>query len=50
MAKKIHRIKHEGLYWRTYCGEHFWDTWKGTTEKEDVTCKNCKRVKDKDND
>lgn len=27
--------------WQTACGDVFWPTWKGTTNKKDVTCKKC---------
>jgi hypothetical protein len=38
--------KEENHTWgyKTACGEVFWPGWEGTTNKEDVTCKRCKKI------
>lgn len=30
--------------WHTYCGETFWQSYHGTTEGKNVTCKRCKNT------
>ena len=37
--------KEETHIWgyKTACGEVFWPGWQGTTNKNDVTCKKCKK-------
>jgi hypothetical protein len=27
--------------WKTACGEYLWPWWRGTTERNGVTCKKC---------
>ena len=30
--------------WKTFCGEVLWPEWKGTTERNRVTCQRCKKL------
>ena len=44
---KMHLIKYGPDYkfktdsWQTECGEYVWISWRGTTYREQVTCKRC---------
>ena len=48
--KKMHLIKYGPLKfhitdtWQTECGEYFWSTWQGTTDREHVKCERCLKI------
>jgi len=49
--KKMHLIKfgplkyHVTVCRQTICGEYFWPSWHGTTDREQVTCERCLKMK-----